>query len=146
MSRRPLCVLAGYIPEMAEEWRVSLIFDDRSGQGKRRAVRDLLRRRLGDGIAVSGEKTRIFLYAGSASAAEEAEYAARDVLAQESLSADFRFECWDPVGEAWRDARTEPRDPAAGPPADDDGERGRQRRGNLIDNLILPYLEHFPPV
>ena len=131
---------------MAEEWRVSLIFNDRSGPGKRRKVRDLLRRRLGDGIAVSGEKTRIFLYAGSASAAEEAEYAARDVLAQERLSADSRFECWDPVGQAWQDPRAEPSDPAAAPAGDDDGGRGPQRAGNLIDNVILPYLEHFPPV
>jgi hypothetical protein len=82
---------------MADEWRVTLIFDDRSATGKRTAVRGLLRRRLGDDIAVSGDKARIFLYAGTAKAAEEAEYAARDVLAQESLSAETRFECWDPA-------------------------------------------------
>jgi hypothetical protein len=130
---------------MADEWRVTLIFNDRSATGKRTAVRDLLRRRLGDDIAVSGGKTRIFLYAGTAGGAEEAEYTARDVLAQESLSADFRLECWDPVGEAWRDAQAEPSDPG-GLPAEDEPERGRRRTGNVIDDVILPYLEHFPPV
>ncbi len=132
---------------MAEEWRVTLIFSDRSGQGKRKAVRDLLRRRLGDGVTVSGEKTRIFLYAEAANAAEEAEYAARDVLAQESLGADLRFECWDPAGQAWRDARAEPPDPATGLPADDEAKRGHRRSaGNLIDNVILPYIEQIPPI
>jgi hypothetical protein len=128
---------------MADEWRVTLIFDDRSATGKRTAVRGLLRRRLGDDIAVSGGEARIFLYAGTAKAAEEAESAARDVLAPESLSAETRFECWDPDGEAWRDARSGPSDLAAGLPAEDDGKRERQREGNLIDNVILPYLEHF---
>jgi hypothetical protein len=131
---------------MADEWRVTLIFDDRSATGKRTAVRGLLRRRLGDDIAVSGDKARIFLYAGTAKAAEEAEYAARDVLAQESLSAETRFECWDPAGQAWRDARSGPSDVAAGLPAEDDGKRERQREGNLIDDVILPYLEHFPHI
>jgi hypothetical protein len=131
---------------MADEWRVTLIFDDRSATGKRTAVRGLLRRRLGDDIAVSGDKARIFLYAGTAKAAEEAEYAARDVLAQESLSAETRFECWDPAGQAWRDARSGPSDLAVGLPAEDDGKRERQREGNLIDNVILPYLEHLPPI
>jgi hypothetical protein len=133
---------------MAEEWRVTLIFNDRSATGKRTAVRNLLRRRLGDDVTVtvSAEKTRIFLYAGAAKTAEEAEYAARDVLAQEGLSADFRFECWDPAGQAWRNARSGPSDLAAGLPAEDDGKRGQQRSGNLIDNVILPYLEHLPPI
>jgi len=131
---------------MADEWRVTLIFNDRSATGKRTAVRGLLRRRLGDDIAVSGGQARIFLYAGTAKAAEEAEYTARDVLAQENLIAEFLLEYWDPAGQAWRDAGVDPSDLAAGLPAEDDGTRGRQREGNLIDNVILPYLEHFPPI
>jgi hypothetical protein len=130
---------------MADEWRVTLILNDRSAVGKRTAVRGLLRRRLGDDIAVSGGQARIFLYAGTAKDAEEAEYAARDVLAQESLSAEIRFEYLDPAGEAWRDARSGSSDPG-GLPAEDEPERGRRRTGNVIDDVILPYLEHFPPV
>jgi hypothetical protein len=94
---------------MAEDWRVSLIFNDRSAAGEKSysptAVRDLLRSRLGDDIAVSADKMHIFLYAGTADAAEEAEHVAREVLAQQNLSADFRLERWDPSGQAWQGAR-----------------------------------------
>jgi hypothetical protein len=129
---------------MTEEWRVSLIFHDRPGYGKRSAVRDLLRRRLGDDVTVSGEKTRIFLYASAANAAEEAEYTARDVLAQQSLSADFLFERWDPADRVWRDTRAEPSE-TPGRPAEDEDNRER-RTASLIDNVILPYIDHIPPV
>jgi hypothetical protein len=130
---------------MAEEWRVSLIFNDRSDPGKRSAVRDMLRRRLGDDISVSGDKTHLFLYAGAENTAQEAEYAARDVLAQQGLSADFRFECWDPVGTAWRDPRAS--DGPAGLPADDEEKPGRLRSAaKLTGRTVLPYLDQLPPV
>ena len=88
------------IPSMAEEWRVSLILDGRGGTFH---CRDLLRSRFGDDIVVSAEKACIFLYAGSEKAAGEAEYVARDVLAQQDLNAEFRVERWDPSGGEWRD-------------------------------------------
>ena len=124
---------------MAQEWRVSLIFNDRLGPGKRTAVRDLLRRRLGDDISVSGEKTRIFLYTGAENAAEEAEYAARDVLDQQGMTADFRVECWDPVGEAWRDPRAGSSDGAAG---EDEEKPGRLRSAAMA---VLPTSTNSPP-
>jgi hypothetical protein len=43
-------------------------------------------------IVISAEKTRIFLYTGRAGAAREAELAARQVLAQQGLSADVRLD------------------------------------------------------
>jgi hypothetical protein len=85
---------------MAEEWRVSLILDGRGGTSH---CRDLLRSRFGDDIVVSAEKAHIFLYAGSEKAAGEAEYVAREVLAQQDLNAEFRVECWDPPCGGWRD-------------------------------------------
>src|SRR5215472_5813455 len=88
------------IPSMAEEWRVSLILD---GGGGTSHCRDLLRSRFGDDIVVSAEKAHIFLYAGSEKAAREAEYVAREVLAQQDLNGEFRFERWDPSGGEWRD-------------------------------------------
>ena len=88
------------IPSMAEEWRVSLILDGRGGTSH---CRDLLRSRFGDDIVVSAENACIFLYAGSEKAAGEAEYVARDVLAQQDLNAEFRVERWDPSGGEWRD-------------------------------------------
>ena len=84
---------------MAEEWRVSLILD---GRGGRSQCRDLLRSRFGDDIAVSAEKACIFLYTESEKAAGEAEYVAREVLAQQGLTAEFRIEQWDPSGGEWR--------------------------------------------
>ena len=89
---------------MAEEWRVSLIFDGRGGASH---CRDLLRSRFGDDIAVSVEKARIFLYAGSEKAAGEAEYVAREVIAQQGLTGEFRVGRWDSSDEEWRD-REEP--------------------------------------
>jgi hypothetical protein len=126
---------------MAEEWRVSLIFNDRLVPGKRTAVRDLLRRRLGDDISVSGEKACLFLYAGAESAAEEAEYAARDVLAQQGLTAEFQLECWDDAGKAWRDPRAGSPDGAVA--SEDEEKPGRLRSAAMA---VLPYLDQFPPV
>jgi hypothetical protein len=124
---------------MAEEWRVSLVFTDCSDPGKRNTVRDLLRRRLGDEISVSGDKTRLFLYTGTEDAAEQAEYAARDVLAQQGLAADFCFECWDPAGQAWRDPRADPLD-GTGP--EDEERPGRLRSAA---RAVLPTSTSYPP-
>jgi hypothetical protein len=112
LARRP-----GYAFPMAEEWRVSLILDGRGGTSH---CRDLLRSRFGDDVAVSVEKARIFLYAGSEKAAGEAEYVAREVMAQQGLNAEFRVERWDPSDEEWR-APGEPTEP------DDKPEPGRLR-------------------
>ena len=140
---------------MAEEWRVSLIFHGRSGAGKksyfyRTKVRDLLRSRVGDDIAVSAEeKMHIFLYAGTAQAAEEAEHVAREVLAQQDLSADVRLERWDPSGETWRDARAVAPDGAgAGLPAADEDNPGpgrlRSAANGLIGAVVQAAIDHVP--
>src|SRR5436189_5287709 len=91
---------------MAEEWRVSLVIDGRGGTVKGSHYRDLLRRRLGDDVTVSAGKMHIFLYTGSAKAAEEAGQMALAVLEEQSHLAKFRLERWD--GEEWRD----PEEPA----------------------------------
>lgn len=95
---------------MAGEWRLSIDFTGHPGTGRRffrrRQAREVLRSRFGDDIVISAEKRRIFLYAGRAAVAREAEFAARQVLAQHGLSADIRLDRWDPSGQAWRDARS----------------------------------------
>ena len=88
---------------MTEEWRVSLVIDGRGGTVKGSYYRDLLRNRLGDDVAVSVEKMHIFLYTGSAKAADEAGQVARAVLEEQSQLANVRLERWDPFGEEWRD-------------------------------------------
>ena len=102
---------------MAEEWRVSLVIDGRGGTVRGPYYRDLLRHRLGDDVTVSAEKMHIFLYTGSAKAAEEAGQAALAVLEEQSHLAEFRLERWD--GEEWRD----PEEPA--------GHEGKPGPGRL---------------
>jgi hypothetical protein len=107
---------------MAEEWRVSLVIDGRGGTVRGSSYRDLLRNRLGDDVAVSAEKTRIFLYAGSAKAAGEAAQVARAVLEEQGRLAEVRLERWDTSGREWR---------GLGEPAEheDAPGPGRLRRG-----------------
>lgn len=130
---------------MAEEWRVCLIFNDHSGARKksyyRTTLRDLLRSRLGDAIAVSGaDKMQIFLYAETADTAEWAERAAREVLAEQSLVADSRLERWDPSGLAWRDVKAGEQDCAvAGLPAAQEDKPVKRRLGaaaNVLGNVV----------
>jgi hypothetical protein len=104
------------IPSMTEEWRVSLVIDGRGGTVKGSHYRDLLRHRLGDDVTVSAGKMHIFLYTGSAKAAEEAGQTALAVLEEQSHRAEFRLERWD--GEEWRD----PEEPAG---HEDEPEPGR---------------------
>ena len=78
------------ISSMTEEWRVSLVVGDHGGAVKGSHYRDLLRARLGDDVTVSAGKMHLFLYAGSAKAAEElllshAEHEFGEWLAERSL-------------------------------------------------------------
>jgi hypothetical protein len=81
---------------MSEEWRLSIGFTDQPGAGKRfyyaTATRKVLRSRFGDDVVISAEKSRIFLYTGSADVGREAELASRQVLAQQGLLAGKRLE------------------------------------------------------
>jgi hypothetical protein len=113
---------------MAEEWRLTIAFTGHPGTGRRfsgdRQAREALRGRFGDDIAISAEKRRIFLYTERAGVASAAELVARQVLAQQGLSADIRLDRWDPSGQAWRDARSSEPEQDAAPPAADAGSPG----------------------
>ena len=102
------------ISAMAEEWRVSLVIDGGGSTMKGSRYRDLLRARLGDDVAVSAGKMHLFLYAGSAKAADEAGQVARAVLEEQGHFADVRLERWDSSGEEWRDPG-EPTEPEEKP-------------------------------
>ena len=109
---------------MTEEWRVSLVIEDRGGTVRGSYYRDLLRSRLGDDVTISAEKMHLYLYTGSAKAAVEAEEVARAVLEEQGQLADIRIECWDASGGEWRDL-------GDGEPAEheDAPGPGRLRRG-----------------
>ena len=130
---------------MAEEWRVSLVIYDDGSIFKRSRFRDLLRSRLGDDVTVSVAQMNIFLYTGSAKAADEAGQVARALLEEQGRRiAETRLECWDPAAEEWRDPE------APGEPAEPEGKPGP---GRLESNVIafikgagqaLQYGDPFP--
>jgi hypothetical protein len=88
---------------MTEEWRVSLVIDGDGSTVKGSRYRDLLRARLGDDVAVSAGRMHLFLYAGSAKAADEAGQVARAVLEEHGQFAEVRVERWDTSAAEWRD-------------------------------------------
>ena len=88
---------------MAEEWRVSLVIGGGGSTIKGSRYRDLLRARLGDDVLVSAGKMHLFLYTGSAKAADEAGQVARAVVEEHGQVAEVRLERWDPSGGEWRD-------------------------------------------
>jgi hypothetical protein len=129
ISRLCMRHAATYASAMAEDWRLSIDFAGHPGAGRQffrgRQAREVLRRRFGGDIVISAEKTRIFLYTGHAGVAEEAEVAARQVLAQQGLSADIRLDRWDPSDQVWRNARSDEPEQDAAAPAADAGSPGR---------------------
>jgi hypothetical protein len=124
---------------MADDWRVTVTLHD--GGQARRAVRALrghelqgdVRRRLGHGVAVSADSSRIFLYAGTADAAREAERVVREVLGEQQLPADLTLDRWDALNQEWADPGT---------PAPDDAEARQAEHQRLIDEETRQSLMH----
>jgi hypothetical protein len=93
-----------------DEWRVEIDLDDEEhgyGLGERlrsRALDDEARRRLGRRVMVTRDGPRVFLYAGTEAETREAERIARELVAEEELTAEIRATRWHPVEEAWKDA------------------------------------------
>lgn len=130
---------------MAEEWRVSLIFDRGAGVGARsrhKHARDLLRSRLGHDVRVSADENQVFLYGTTPWAAEEVDQVARGVLAEQNLSAQIQIEYWDPSTDGWRDpnAATQEAAPQDGPAP---GKRRADRSG-LFWNVVNAVAEFLP--
>jgi len=120
---------------MSDEWRVSVALGDRAGVPKK-TIEDL-RVRLGDDVAVSGDKGHIFLYTGTEKAAGEAEQVTRDVLTMEGrVAAASLLERWDPDGQKWRDPRVEV--------PEDDQPAQRSGGSKLLDG-VLQIMSEAPP-
>jgi len=60
-----------------------------------------IRRQVGRTIAVGADERQIFLYAGTETAARDAERIARDVLAQHGMAAESALHRWHPIEEQW---------------------------------------------
>ena len=91
----------------SDDWRVTISL---AGQGQaeqaqralsQHEVEEDVRRQLGHTIAVGAGDSQIFLYAGTETAAMEAERVARDVLAQHDIQAEFAAHRWHPIEEQW---------------------------------------------
>jgi hypothetical protein len=94
---------------MADDFRVTVTFDDPATAGRlgdrlqAHKVEDEARTRLGGRVSVSSDGPRVFLYANSAAAAQEAEQAVRAILDQDGFQADFALDRWHPIEEQWED-------------------------------------------
>jgi hypothetical protein len=95
---------------MHDEFRVEVELDDAErgySFGERLRALDLddtARERLGDGVMVTRDGSRLFVYAGSESEAHEAERTIRELVAADDLSAEIAVTRWHEVEEAWKDS------------------------------------------
>jgi hypothetical protein len=96
---------------VAGDWRVTVTFSD-AGQVNEvvRALRepsedDEMPYRLGWGIALSNDRSHVFLYADTEAGARAAEGVVRDVLMMKGLTATgFGLDRWNPAEQRWQDA------------------------------------------
>jgi hypothetical protein len=95
---------------VAEDFRVEVELDDEArGYSLRERLRafdldDDARRRLGTGVVITRDGSRMFAYTTTEAQAREAERVISGLLADEGLSADLAVTRWHPVAEDWRDA------------------------------------------
>jgi hypothetical protein len=94
---------------MEDGFRVEVELDDEEhGYSIRERLRaldldDRARERLGRGVMVTRDGTRLFLYAESGARAQEAERIVRELVVSSGLTADLRVTRWHPVEEAWKE-------------------------------------------
>lgn len=95
----------------SDDWRVTITVSGETGAGQaqrsfslRQAEKDI-RGQVGRGIAVGAGDRRIFLYAGTETAARDAERVARDVLAGHGIATESAVHRWHPIEEQWEDPR-----------------------------------------
>jgi hypothetical protein len=92
----------------SNDWRVTISLTDQAHVEQARQsiseqeVEQDVRQRLGRNIVVGAGDSQIYLYAGTELAATEAERAAREVLDQLGIEAEFALHRWHPVEEEWQ--------------------------------------------
>jgi hypothetical protein len=87
----------------SDDWRVTIsVGPPPAGQSfSLRQVEEDIRRQVGRTIGVGTGEAQIFLYAGTETAAGDAERIARDVLAGCGLAAEYAVHRWHPIEEQW---------------------------------------------
>jgi hypothetical protein len=97
-------------PMTTDEWRVELDLDDEDHHhplGERIRALDLddeARDRLGGSVTVTRSGSRLFAYASSEQAANEAARVLQELLEADDLTASVTVTRWHPDEETWRDA------------------------------------------
>lgn len=92
---------------MADEWRVEVELGDEQhhltlgGRLRSLDLDDEARKRLGQGVIVTRDGPRLYVYTTSEAAAREAERVLRDLVGAEGLTADIGVTVWDEEGDAW---------------------------------------------
>jgi hypothetical protein len=95
---------------MSDEFRVEVELDDAEhgfSIGERLRALDLdedASRRLGSGVMVTRDGSRLFAYAASEAEAREAERAIRELVEADELTAEIAVTRWHELEEAWKDA------------------------------------------
>ena len=109
---------------MTEEFRVEVELDDSEHGytlGERLRAVDLdqdARRRLGPGVMVTRDGSRLFAYASSEEEARAAERAIRELVEAEGLSAELSVTRWHELEGAWKDVSV----PLPATPAEEQAE------------------------
>ena len=89
----------------SDDWRVTMSVSYAQGGQERplslHQVEEHIRRQVGRGIGVGAGDLQIFLYAGTETAAGDAERIARDVLAGHGMAAESAMHRWHPIEERW---------------------------------------------
>ena len=91
----------------SDDWRVTISVSGQAPAGQAqqqvplREVEEDIRGQVGRGIAVGAGDAQVFLYAGTETAARDAEQIARDVLAGHGIAADSALHRWHPIEERW---------------------------------------------
>jgi len=91
----------------SDDWRVTISVSGQAPAGQAqqqvplREVEEDIRGQVGRGIAVGAGDAQVFLYAGTETAARDAERIARDVLAGHGIAADSALHRWHPIEERW---------------------------------------------
>src|SRR5919198_1957153 len=95
---------------MADEWRVEVELGEEAkglhlgGRLRSLELDDEARERLGEGVIVTRDGSRLYLYADSEGVAREAERVVRELVAAEGLEGHIELTRWHPAEEAWKDA------------------------------------------
>ena len=91
----------------SDDWRVTISVSGQGQAGREQPsfslpeVEEDIRRQVGRTIAVGAGDSQIFLYAGTESAARDAERVARDVLTRRGVAAESALHRWHPIEEQW---------------------------------------------